>query len=41
MVAFSSGFRISIFVVDIPMEQPGDQTPARSEREMPFKVTNA
>ena len=38
MVTFSSGFLILIFVVDIPMEQPGHQTPAWSEPKMPLKV---
>lgn len=38
MVKFSSGSLISIFVVDIPMEKPGHQTRASSERKMPLKV---
>lgn len=41
MVTFSCRCFISIFVLDIPMEQPGQQTRASSEPEMPLKVPNA
>lgn len=39
MVKFSCGCLISIFVIGIPMEQPGHQTGASPETEMPVKVT--
>ena len=40
MVKFSCGCLIkSIFVIGIAMEQPGRQTQASPEPEMPLKVT--